>query len=44
VAGSGARLWKKEQQAAGLAEETYSRFGADRANLRIQGAAVHGSS
>lgn len=33
MAGGGAGLWEKEQEAAGLAEEKYSRFGADRANF-----------
>lgn len=33
MAGGGTGLWEKEQEAAGLAEEKYSRFGADRANF-----------
>lgn len=44
MAGGGTGLWEKEQEAAGLAEEKYSRFGADRANFWIQGAAVHESN
>lgn len=44
MAGGGAGLWEKDQEAAELAEEKYSRFGADRANFWIQGAAVHESN
>lgn len=41
MAGGRDGLWDMEQEAVGLAEEKYSRFGADRVNLWIQEAAVH---